>query len=175
MSAKTRFNARGNWTPGVDGQFVDIKALDTFLKFLPWMLAIEAIVRGWEIMRIRGLLLNMIPTPLAPVVGEGAFGFEYFGLTLFLSGAVMIFGLSFRRFIPIVAASLLGTASYFLLSMSYAVEAFFGDSGTGLRTCITFLLIASLWIFKGFFTATKKSISDVEKEAKKSEEGIING
>lgn len=160
-----RFRARGNWSSGVAGHFVDVKALDIFVKILPWMLAVEAIVRGWEIMRITGMLLNFTPTPLQGDPGESAFGFEFFGFSMFLAGVVMILGLSFRRFLPIIFACLLGFASYLLLSVSYFVEGFIGTSGAGARGGITFLILAGLWLFKGFFAANKKSLHDLEKVA----------
>lgn len=170
-----KFHARGNWKPGVNGQFVDIKALDAFVTFLPWALAIEAIVRGWELMRIRGLLLEDIPTILRPVAGEGAFNFEYFGFIIFVSGVGMALGLSLRRFWVIIGSSLLGMGSYFLLSISYFVEVFAGESGTGARTGFTFLIIAGLWGFKGMFAASKKSLAQIEQEAEKQNREIIGG
>lgn len=169
-----RFKARGNWTSGVSGHFIDIKALDIFIKVLPWMLAVEAIVRGWEIMRTTGVLLAFIPTPLSLISpAESGFGFEFFGFSMFLAGAVMIFGLSFKRFLPIIAACLLGFASYILLSASYFVEGFSSTSGAGARAGITFLIIAGLWAFKGFFAASKKSLSDLEKVADEQNRKVI--
>lgn len=168
-----RFKARGNWKSGVSNQFVDIKSLDVFVTILPWALAIEAIVRGWEVMRIRGLLLNDIPTILRPVAGEGAFNFEYFGFIIFVSGVLMITGLSLRRFGIIIAGCLLGTGSYLMLSASYFTELFVGGSGTGARTGITFLVIAGLWAFKGAFAASKRSIDQIEREADHQNKEII--
>lgn len=160
-----RFRARGNWKSGVSDQFVDIKALDIFVTYLPWALAFEALVRGWEIMRIRGLLLQDVPTILRPVAGEGAFNFEYFGFIIFASGLLMFTGLFLRRYALIIFASLLGMGSYFLLSASYFTEVFAGDSGTGFRSGLTFLLIGGLWAFKGAFAASKKSLDQVNEEA----------
>lgn len=169
-----RFKARGNWTSGVSGHFVDIRALDIFIKVLPWMLAAEAIVRGWEIMRITGMFLFFPPTPLRLISpAESGFGFEFFGFSMFLAGAVMIFGLSFRRFFPIITACLLGFASYILLSASYFVDGFTGTSGSGARAGITFLIIAFLWAFKGFFAASKKSLHDLEKVADDQNRKVI--
>lgn len=169
-----RFKARGNWKSGVKGHFVDIKALDIFIKVLPWMLAIEAIVRGWEIMRITGMLLNFMPYPLQGDPGEDAFGFEFFGFSMFLAGVVMIVGLLFRRFGAIIFACLLGFASYLLLSVSYFVEGFTGTSGAGARAGITFLILAGLWAFKGFFSASKKSLGDLEKVADEQNRKVID-
>lgn len=166
MSMIRRFKVRGNWKSGVNDQFVDIKALDVFVTFLPWALAFEALVRGWEYMRIRGLLLGNAPTILAPVAGEGAF--------IFTSGLTLIVGLSFRRFMPIIFACLLGAASYLLLSVSYLTEMVAGDSGTGLRSGVLFLVISGLWIFKGFFAASKKTLDQVKREADAQTEEVIN-
>lgn len=169
-----RFKARGNWKSGVNDQFVDIKVLDVFVTFLPWALAFEALVRGWEYMRIRGLFLENVTPPLVPVAGEGAFNFPYFGLVIFTSGLTLIVGLSFRRFIPIIFACLLGAASYLLLSVSYLTEMVAGDSGTGLRNGVLFLVISGLWIFKGFFAASKKTLDQVKREADAQTEEVIN-
>ena len=168
-----RFRARGNWRSGVKDHFIDIKALDIFIKILPWMLAIEAIVRGWEIMRITGRLLNSTPTPLRGDPGEDAFGFGFFGISMFLAGVVMIVGLLLRRFGAIIFACLLGFASYLLLSGSYFVEGFIGTSGAGARGGITFLILAGLWAFKGFFAASKKSLNDLEKVADEQNRKVI--
>lgn len=174
MSMILRFKTRGNWKSGVKDQFVDIKALDVFISLFPWALAFEALVRGWEYMRIKRLLLGDVPTVLAPVAGEGAFNFPYFGLIIFTSGLTMIFGLTFRRFIPIIFACLLGAASYLLVSASYLTEMVAGDSGTGLRNGVLFLIISALWIFKGFFAASKKTLDQVEREADAQTEEVIN-
>ena len=171
MRARRRFV--GDWKPGITNQFVDIKALDIFLRVLPWALAVEAIVRGWEMMRITGMLLNMQPSSLRGQVAESAFGFEFFGLLMFLSGLLMVIGLSIRRFIIIITASLTGSACYFLLSLSFFVEAFTGNAGVGARGGITFLIITGLWVFKGFFSSTKKTTSDLHKEAAEQAEGTI--
>ena len=168
-----RFRARGNWKSGVKDHFIDIKALDIFIKILPWMLAVEAIVRGWEIMRITGMLLNFIPTPLQEDPGESGFGFEFFGFSMFLAGVMMIVGLLLKRFGAIIFACLLGFASYLLLSGSYFVEGFTGTSGAGARGGITFLILAGLWAFKGFFAATKKSLHDLEKMADEQNRKVI--
>lgn len=168
-----RLRARGNWRSGVNNQFVDIKALDIFVRVLPWALAVEAIVRGWEFIRIKGLFLEETPTLLRPVAGEGAFNFEYFGLIILLSGLTMILGLSLRRFWIIIFACLLGMASYLMLSASYFTEAFIGDSGTGARGGLTFLLIAFLYAFKGAFAASKKNLDQIEQEARMMGKEII--
>lgn len=169
-----RFRARGNWRSGVKDHFIDIRALDIFIKVLPWMLAVEAIVRGWEVMRITGMLLNFMPTPLRGDPGEDAFGFNFFGFSMFLAGVMMIVGLLLRRFGVIIFACLLGFASYLLLSVSYFVEGFTGTSGAGARAGITFLIIAGLWAFKGFFAASKKSLDDLEKMADEQERKVID-
>lgn len=173
----SRPRIRGNWHHGVKGYFVDVRALDTFLKILPWMLAFDAIIRGWEYMRISGFLLVDIPTRLVPLNGESLVQYEFFGFSIMLAGLLMILGIALGRFFVIISATLMGAASYLLLSGNFIVDAFFsgGETTIGLRGAFAMLVLAFLWIFKGFFTATKKSISDVEKEAKKSEEGIING
>lgn len=174
MSMIRRFKARGNWKSGVNDQFVDIKALDIFIKILPWMLAVEAIVRGWEVMRITGMLFNSTLNPLRGDPGEDAFGFEFFGFSMFLAGAMMIVGLLLRRFWVIIIACLLGFVSYLLLSVSYFVEGFIGTSGAGARAGITFLIIAGLWVFKGFFSASKKSLDDLEKVADEQYKKVID-
>ena len=169
-----RFRARGNWRSGVKGYFIDIKALDIFIKILPWMLAVEAIVRGWEVMRITGIVINFLPAPLGLVSpAESGFGFEFFGLAMFLAGVTMIVGLLLRRFGAIIFACLLGFASYLLLSGSYFVEGFTGTSGAGARGGITFLILAGLWAFKGFFAASKKSLNDLEKVADEQNRKVI--
>ena len=169
-----RFKARGNWKSGVKGHFVDIKALDIFIKVLPWMLAIEAIVRGWEIMRITGMFLFFPSTPLRLISpAESGFGFEFFGFSMFLAGVVMIVGLLLRRFWVIIIACQLGFASYLLLSVSYFVEGFIGTSGAGARAGITFLILTGLWVFKGFFAASKKSLDDLEKVADDQNRKVI--
>ena len=170
-----RFKARGNWKSGVNDQFIDIKALDIFIKILPWMLAVEAIVRGWEVMRITGMLFNFTPTPLRLTTpAESGFGFEFFGFSMFMAGVVMIVGLLLRRFWVIIIACQLGFASYLLLSVSYFVEGFIGTSGAGARAGITFLILTGLWVFKGFFAASKKSLDDLEKVADEQDRKVID-
>lgn len=160
------FKVRGTWRHGVTDQFVDVKALDIFLRILPWALAIEAIVRGWEFLRVAGVTSAIFPNGyLRGQVGEEAFGFEMFGLTFIVAGLLLIAGMLMRRFGVIISACLIGMASYLLLSVSFLVEAFFGSSGTGARTGFTFLVFTFLWVFKGLFSASKKSVVDIQKEA----------
>lgn len=164
----SKFKLRGTWHHGIANQFVDVKALDIFLRILPWALAVEAVVRGWEFLRSTGAVRGLgflPPTELRSQTGESTFGIEYFGLTFLAAGLVMFAGLLLRRFGPIILACLVGFASYSVLAASYITESILGDSGTGLRTGVTFLIIAGLWVFKGFFSATKKSVVDIQREA----------
>lgn len=150
------FKIRGTWRHGIKDQLVDVRALDIFLRILPWALAVEATVRGWEIMRITGVLPNLLTSPLLGQEGETGFGFEFFGFSFFLAGLLMMAGLTMRRFSVIIAACLIGFTSYLILSVSFTVEAFIGDSGTGARSGVLFLIVAGLWLFKGFFSASKR-------------------
>lgn len=166
MSSST-FKIRGTWRHGITDQFVDVKALDVFLRILPWALAIEATVRGWEFLRATGTItvFGLFPTTdLRSQSGESTFGIEYFGAMFLLTGLIMFAGLFLRRFGPIIMASLVGFASYSVLAASFIAESLLGESGTGFRTGISFSIIAGLWVFKGFFSASKKSIIDLQRE-----------
>ena len=180
MSMKTKFKARGNWSSGVKDHFVDIRILDAFVTFLPWALAIDAIVRGWEYARIAGAgedgILSILPTTnLNATNGESLVQYDLFGFILLATGLTLIVGLTLRRFYPIIVACLLGAASYLLIGAVFLAEGLFGTTGIGVRTGFTLLVVAALWAFKGLFAAGKKSLSEVEDEADKQTEEFLNG
>lgn len=173
----SRPRIRGDWHHGIKGYFVDVRALDTFMKILPWLLAIDALLRGWEYMRIGGFLLVAWPTELVTINGESLVEYEFFGFSMMLAGLTLALGMLLGRFVLIITACLLGAASYALLAGSFLLESFApGETTIGLRSFFTIFVLTLIWIFKGFFVATKKSIAEVEKEAdEQAQEAIGNG
>ena len=173
----SRPRIRGDWHHGIKGYFVDVRALDTFMKILPWLLAIDALLRGWEYMRIGGYLFVDWPSRLVTINGESLVNYQFFGLAMMLAGLTLVIGMILGRFGTIITACLLGAASYALLAVSFLLEAFApGETTIGLRSFFSIFVLTLIWIFKGFFVATKKSIAEIEKEGEdQAKEVIGNG
>lgn len=171
----SRPRIRGNWHHGVKGYFVDVRALDIFMKLLPWLLAIDALIRGWEYSRIGGFLAAEWPSTLVTINGESFVQYEFFGLAMILAGAVLIVGMLLGRFTLIIASCLLGAASYALLSVSFLWETLSADeTNIGFRSFFTVLVLTIIWVFKGFFAATKKTQAEIESEAGRQVEEFLN-
>lgn len=154
-----KFRLRGDWKSGIQDSYVDLKAVNLLFIVLPWMLAIEAIVRGWEYFRIDWEIVKEGRSVIGRLAAEDFFGIEFFGTAIFVAGLIMLAGLLLKRYAIILSACLLGGASYLMLAGGYAYQSLI-DSGYGLRGAATFLLIACLWGLKGYIAASKKAALD---------------
>ena len=154
-----KFRLRGDWKSGIQDSYVDLKAVNLLFIVLPWLLAIEAIVRGFEYFRIDWEIVREGRSVMGRLAAEGFFGIEFFGTAIFVAGLIMLAGLLLKRYAIILSACLLGGASYLMLASGYAYESL-TDSGYGIRGAATFLLIACLWGLKGYISASKKSAQE---------------
>ena len=154
-----KFRLRGDQNPGIQDSYVDLKAVNLLFIVLPWLLAIEAIVRGWEYFRIDWEIVREGRSVIARLAAEDFFGIQFFGTAVFVAGVIMLAGLLLRRYALILSACLVGGASYLMLASGYAYQALVGD-GYGLRGAATFFMIATLWGLKGYVSASKKSAQE---------------
>lgn len=151
-----KFRLRGDWKSGIQDSYVDLKAVNLLFVILPWLLAIEAIVRGLEYFRIDWEIVREGRSVMGRLAAEGFFGIQFFGTAIFVAGLIMLAGLLLKRYTLILSACLVGGASYLMLASGYAYESL-TDSGYGIRGAATFFIISCLWGLKGYIAASKKS------------------
>lgn len=154
-----KFHLRGTWKRGIQGSYVDLKAVNLLFITLPWILGAEAIVRGWEYFRIDWEVAKEGRSAIGRLAAEDFFGIQFFGTMIFVAGVLMIAGLTLKRYFVILSACLIGGASYLILAGGYTYQAIVGN-GYGLRGAGTFLLIAYLWGVKGYISASKRAAQE---------------
>lgn len=154
-----KFRLRGEWKPGIQDSYVDLKAVNLLFIVLPWLLATEAIIRGLEYFRIDWEIIREGRSVMGRLAAEGFFGIQFFGTAIFVAGVIMLAGLLLKRYAIILSACLVGGASYLMLASGYAYESL-TDSGYGIRGAATFFMIATLWGLEGYIAASKKSAQE---------------
>lgn len=154
-----KFRLRGEWKPGIQDSYVDLKAVNLLFIVLPWLLATEAIIRGLEYFRIDWEIIREGRSVMGRLAAEGFFGIQFFGTAIFVAGVIMLAGLLLKRYAIILSACLLGGASYLMLASGYAYESL-TDSGYGIRGAATFFIVSCLWGLEGYIAASKKSAQE---------------